>query len=434
MCAFSSQLSDTPDMQYAGMRNLGRVASYVFLVPPEDVRRSRLIVAVTSCVLATTVGLGCTLADAAAATPTADKPPSKAKIASAKSDLEKAADEVNAAGDAVDKAQAKLPPAQKKLDAANSAYNYAVAARARALDALKKSQQAVVAQKKQVAIAQAKIDHLKGIIASFARRAYLDGGQNQELQILLNSDNPSDIASQIASVKRVSQVNGQIFEDLAEAKAALAAQLARLVELEATAKHHSDEAAAEAAQAAQARNDAAAARNEIASLVAQREAGLRQARKVRNNLRAVYNRLLDQRAAALSGGKGFAGTTGTIRNARQAVNWAMQYVGAGLEYNHLCLGFVDAAYGARGARQPRAIDQWYAAKRAGKAHPGDMTPPLGAQVFWWSGNPARHIALYIGNGMVVSTGVDGGRVGVRSLEWFNTYYGPYLGWASAYYP
>ena len=58
--------------------------------------------------------------------------------------------------------------------------------------------------------------------------------------------------------------------------------------------------------------------------------------------------------------------------------------------------------------------------------------PVGAQMFWWSGNAARHIAMYAGGGMVLTTGAFGGRVGLRTQEDMDGW-GPYLGWADAYY-
>ena len=42
------------------------------------------------------------------------------------------------------------------------------------------------------------------------------------------------------------------------------------------------------------------------------------------------------------------------------------------------------------------------------------------------------MALYAGGGMVLTTGAEGGRVGLVTMQHLDSY-GPYLGWAEAYY-
>lgn len=117
------------------------------------------------------------------------------------------------------------------------------------------------------------------------------------------------------------------------------------------------------------------------------------------------------------------------RTAHQAARILAGWVGRG-GYKSGCLRLADDAYDPPGGRIGRAIDQWYRAKDHGYAHPGDRNPPVGAQLFWWSSNPARHVATYVGGGQVVMNDSNGV---VAMLPAAAVNYGPYLGWAEPYY-
>lgn len=100
-------------------------------------------------------------------------------------------------------------------------------------------------------------------------------------------------------------------------------------------------------------------------------------------------------------------------------------------YHNQCLRLADNAYQPKGHRTSTALRQWYRAKRKGFAHVRDRRPPVGAQMFWRTSNPAGHIATYVGNGKAV-TNMPGGRV--KRINWrqMNSW-GRYLGWAEPYY-
>jgi hypothetical protein len=91
----------------------------------------------------------------------------------------------------------------------------------------------------------------------------------------------------------------------------------------------------------------------------------------------------------------------------------------------------DNAYQPKRGRTSTALSQWNRAKRHGYGHPRDTNPPVGAQMFWKTSNPAGHIATYVGNGKAV-TNMPGGKV--KKIDWkkMNSW-GPYLGWAEPYY-
>lgn len=100
-------------------------------------------------------------------------------------------------------------------------------------------------------------------------------------------------------------------------------------------------------------------------------------------------------------------------------------------YHNQCLRLADNAYQPKGNRTGTALSQWHRAKRKGFAHPGNRRPPVGAQMFWRTSNPAGHIATYVGNGKAV-TNMPGGAV--KKINWkkMNSW-GRYLGWAEPYY-
>lgn len=100
-------------------------------------------------------------------------------------------------------------------------------------------------------------------------------------------------------------------------------------------------------------------------------------------------------------------------------------------YHNQCLRLADNAYQPKGGRTSTALSQWNRAKKHGFAHRKDRNPPIGAQMFWKTSNPAGHIATYVGNGKAV-TNMPGGKV--KKVNWkVMNKWGPYLGWAEPYY-
>ena len=125
-------------------------------------------------------------------------------------------------------------------------------------------------------------------------------------------------------------------------------------------------------------------------------------------------------------------TRGTRFSPTTAANRLERWAKRGTRgYHNQCLRLADNAYQPKGNRTSTALSQWHRAKRKGYAHPGNRRPPMGAQMFWRTSNPAGHIATYVGNGKAV-TNMPGGAV--KKINWkkMNSW-GPYLGWAEPYY-
>lgn len=79
---------------------------------------------------------------------------------------------------------------------------------------------------------------------------------------------------------------------------------------------------------------------------------------------------------------------------------------------------------------PTARLHWEAMVKQGIAKKGDKTPPLGALLFWDSGEYG-HVATYIGNGRVVTNFVLNGKrnLFVVDADWYERNGRAYLGWA-----
>lgn len=376
--------------------------------------------------------------DASASVQVANPPaPSLSEVKDARAKLQQQSNAIGKTKAAVEDAEAKMPAAKKAVANANEAAAAALAAVTAAREAVVAAQAQVAAQKEQVAAAQVVIDELLIEVSKLARRSYIQGGEYQTLEMIMGSTDPSDFANQAVAVKRTSRANAAAYDRLVAAKQALVDKLAELKRLEDLTKQRQQEAEAKATEAKQSQLEAQAAKQEVVNLVSQRQAALDKVAAQLREIRKIYNEVLDRyqteqerKAGGSTVVKGVKYQT--RRSGQDVVDWAMQFIGRGAQYDHLCLGFVDDAYGASGGRMPRAIDQWYRANKAGYGHPGDRTPPVGAQVFWMSGNPARHIAIYAGAGMVITTGGDADRVAILSMSTMDAW-GPYIGWAPGYY-
>lgn len=364
-----------------------------------------------------------------------DKPPAptKGQVNDAKTKLQQLSEQVGQTKAAVEAAENKLPGAEGDVKDAEAAAEKASAAVAVAQADVDKANQAVAAQQEQVQQVKTQINQLLVQVSKLARNAYIDGGQYQSLELILGASSPSDLANQRVAVTHTSHENSQAYNQLVAAKAALAQKLAELKQLQDQAQQRQQDAQdkADAAQAAAA--SAQNAKQSVVALINQRNSALAEVQTQLKEIRKTYEQLLAQYENAHQGSTRVPNAKNQPARSGQAViDWALQWVGKGSMYDGLCLGFVDDAYGASSGRVGRAIDQWYRAKAAGYGHPGDRNPPVGAQVFWWTGNAARHIALYAGGGMVITTGGDGDRVAIVSMSYLDSW-GPYIGWAPGYY-
>ncbi|GAA3096971.1 hypothetical protein JOF29_006045 [Kribbella aluminosa] len=134
-----------------------------------------------------------------------------------------------------------------------------------------------------------------------------------------------------------------------------------------------------------------------------------------------------------------AGDTRQLPGADLAVRRALDLVGS-RGYYQLCARLASNIWSRPHSGYYSATEQWAQMVRSGNAHPDDRRPPIGALMFWSTQGPYGHVAVYVGNGQIVSNDIgdrvpgQGGvyLVGVESIErqWGATY----LGWAPPIYP
>lgn len=127
-----------------------------------------------------------------------------------------------------------------------------------------------------------------------------------------------------------------------------------------------------------------------------------------------------------------------LPGAAQAVARARALVGS-RGYYQLCARLAANIWGLPRAGYASAADQWEAMVASGNAHFKDRKPPVGALVFWDTGGPNGHVAVYVGSGQIVSNDIrdsvpgEGGvyqvDVAVIESDWGATY----LGWAPPIY-
>ncbi len=117
----------------------------------------------------------------------------------------------------------------------------------------------------------------------------------------------------------------------------------------------------------------------------------------------------------------------TTRTCQDAIRYALSQVTAPeKDWFYLCLNLQTIAYGAP-QTIPKAIDQWTGMPEELRHSPNTVAPP-GALMFW----APNHVALSLGNNMMVSTDVLGnGRAWIVSFETIQARWGfTYLGWTA----
>lgn len=100
-----------------------------------------------------------------------------------------------------------------------------------------------------------------------------------------------------------------------------------------------------------------------------------------------------------------------------------------------CDEFVAEIYGYGSSGYSTAVTNWQATP-SGLRHPGDWNAPAGALMYWSGGSTgAGHVALSLGNGLIISTDATGpGTVGQIPARTPTDKWGhPYLGWAFPFF-
>lgn len=131
-------------------------------------------------------------------------------------------------------------------------------------------------------------------------------------------------------------------------------------------------------------------------------------------------------------------STGEIPGADDAVARALRLVGDH-GYYQLCARLAANIWGRPRAGYVSAAEQWRQMVAGGNVHTADRRPPVGALLFWDTGGPYGHVAVYVGNGRIVSNDIGDhvpgeGGVYLVAFEVIESKWGAtYLGWSPPIY-
>ncbi len=253
-------------------------------------------------------------------------------------------------------------------------------------------------------------------IDDIARSAYVNGGMDSTLQVLL-AENPAEFLAQAAVMNQLEQTQ------VAQLRQAQTVRL-RLAQTEAEIADRED-----AAQ--QVRDQMTAAQDEAAGELAAAEkvlAGLQEAERQRLAQIAADRRqqqINDARAQAAQAAAvptvSFDGSSGGSR-AQAAVQYALAQVGEPYSYSASppsswdCSKLTAAAWGSAGVGLTAlSYTQWDQTRRVpvSDIQPGDL-------VFYFGGG-AHHVAMYVGNGKMVSASNPSD--GVEITDFLGPWYG-----------
>lgn len=239
----------------------------------------------------------------------------------------------------------------------------------------------------------------ESVVGDIARNLYTSGGLDPSLQVLL-SDDPTAFLAQSAVLGQMTDHQAAQIRRVMTSRVRLAQTQAAISDKEARAKKLAEErSAAEsrvASRLAQAKavlaSLQAAERGRLARLQAQRRAQQRaEAQQAR--------RWVPWPSEASAGG----GTPAVSQRAQLAVQYALSQVGAPYSYSARppsswdCSKLTSAAWAKAGVGLTAlSYTQWDQTRRVpvSDIRPGDL-------VFYF-GSGAHHVAIYVGNGMMVS--------------------------------
>ncbi len=255
-------------------------------------------------------------------------------------------------------------------------------------------------------------------IDDIARAAYASGGMDSTLQLLLAED-PAEFLAQAAMMSQLEQTQ------LAQVRQAQTSRL-RVAQTEA-------EITDREAKAQQVRDDMSSAQKEADARLSAAEdvlAGLQEEERQRLGQLADQRRQQQIGAAAAElksltsdsgGSSGGQGSSGGSSRAQKAVQYALSKVGDPYSYSARppdswdCSKLTSAAWGQSGVGLTAlSFTQWDQTRRVpvSEIQPGDL-------VFYF-GSGAHHVAIYIGNGKMVSASNPGD--GVEIIDFLGPWY------------
>lgn len=217
------------------------------------------------------------------------------QVDAAHDDLANANEDVNRVKAEVAKIDDVLSAAQAKYDAARQRSENALAAVAQARAQVKQATGRISSTEVEIEQAEKEIAELRAAIGQMARQIYAQGGSGfEELQIILESEDPADFAARVVALERVAHSNDDSLAAVARAQLALETKLQRLEQLRIQLESAVNEVAEQAARAQVAEQDAEAAKAEVEVQKAQRQKALKKADAHRAEVEQMYAELVSE--------------------------------------------------------------------------------------------------------------------------------------------
>ncbi|MCL6537429.1 MAG: C40 family peptidase [Acidothermus sp.] len=329
---------------------------------------------------------------------------------------------------------AAIEKAQQQLEALNVAADQAVEAYDQAQIALASASARLRAQQAAVARAEARLASARDRLRGFAALQYESGGTTPLVAFLVSGDpqvafrradllaqvnryHQADLLAVIAATRQATQASRSAKQALAAQQAALTAVAAKKAAAE---KLISKQQALLASLQTRARQEDAAARAAAARAAAARAAALAAARQAAQE-RASRSRTLAGSSGASVGAdttaqiavspprvSGSGGAAAAVAFAYAQLGKPYVFGGAG-PYGYDCSGLTMRAWEAGGVQLSHSSS---AQQHEGRPVPLSALQP-GDLVFW--GDPAWHVAIYIGGGRVISAPHTGTVVQIQTI-------------------
>lgn len=301
-----------------------------------------------------------------------------------------------------------------------------------ATEEYKAAQNRLADTRQRLSKAQSKVDRERSELAQtlaavndLARGIYMSGGIDSALQVML-ADDPTDFLAQSAAVDQLSRAQSADIRRSQTAQLRLAQAEAQLADQETLAQGQSQEMAAAKAVADDRLQQAEAVLADLQEEERRRLAEL-QAQQERDE-RAAAAAL---QSSAPANGSSPSGTSGPEQSgggytgggrAAAAVQYALAQLGEPYSYSANppnswdCSKLTAAAWGAAGVGLTAlSYTQWDQTRRVpvSEIQPGDL-------VFYF-GMGAHHVAIYVGNGKMVSASNPSD--GVELIDYLGPWYG-----------
>ncbi len=353
--------------------------------------------------------------------------PSAATVRAAKAHAQTVATQVGVMQAQLAAAQAKLQALGQAVDAAGEAYNGA-------LYKLAQAQQSAGAAAAAAESAQAQVQAAQVALGRIASAAYRGDGLGLGLGAVLAADSPDSMIEAIGTMSVISNRQDDVVDRLKAAKVVASVLDKRAADALAAVSKAAD-AAAQAkatveAKAADQATQVGALNTQVAALSTQLAAARAKSTQLANARAAGLARAA-RRAAELAaqrshshsgGGTHYGGSLATTAGARKAIAFARAQLGKPYQWaadgpaTFDCSGLTMRAWQAGGISLPHwSVAQWQVSTpvSGASARPGDLV------FFAYDLNDfttIHHVALYIGNGLMIEAPYTGADVRISSVD------------------